>query len=278
MKRVLIFLLVIFLASAAFLIWIFQKNSGGIPILSYQQVNDIEKNPFTLTVEQFDEQMKYLADNGYNVITLDELIDALDGGKNLPPKPVVITLDGGSVDVYKNAFPILQKHNFKATLFVVTDYVGLYPNYITWNQAREMQASGIIDVESHTLSYRDLDEISSPDKLWDQIYGSKQAIEWYLKKPAKFIAYPHGKYTIDAEDMCKEVGYRAGFTTDYGLARKDPQHYVLARIPIYGGNSHTSLRFKARLEGAPLFVFLSAFKNRLISDGNEEIADLIWIP
>ena len=278
MKRTLIFLAAIFLMAAAFLVWVFQRESGGVPILNYQQVNDIDVNSFTLTVEQFDAQMKYLADNGYNVITPDELLDSWENGRALPPKPVIITLDSGSVDTYKNIFPILKKYNFKATLFLVTDYVNLYPNYMTWNQAREMQTSGLIDVESHTLSHKVLTEVYSVDKLWDQIYGSKQAIEWYLKKPAKFIAYPHGKYTVEAEEMSKEVGYRAGFTIDYGLAHKEPQHYVLDRIPVYGANSHTFFRFKARLLGAPLIAPLNRFKNKLISDGNEMIADLIWIP
>ena len=141
-----------------------------------------------------------------------------------------------------------------------------------------MQASGLADIESHTLNHKLMTEIYSRDKLWDQLYGSKQAIEWYLKKPVNFIAYPDGKYTVESEDLSKEVGYRAGFVMNYGLAHKEPQHYVLDRIPIMGANSHTLLRFKMRLNGAPLFAPLLRFKEKLISDGNPEVADLIWIP
>lgn len=279
MKRVLIILvMLVVLTTSGFLFWLFDRDADGVPILTYHHVNDIDKNSLTLTVEQFDAQMKFLKDDGYTVITPEELLNAWEGNGTLPVKPVVITFDDGHVDNYKNVFPILQKYNLKATMFVITDNVNLYPNYMTWQQAQEMQASGLVDIESHTLSNKDFTKISSRDKLWDQIYGSKQAIEWYLKKPAKFIAYPGGKYTLEAEEICKEVGYRAGFTVNYGLARKEPKNYVLDRIPIFGANSHTLLRFKMRLKGAPIVAPLSRFKESLIHDGNEEVAELIPLP
>ncbi len=277
MKRLFIFLVILLAAASGFINWLFQREKDGVPILSYHQVNDIDKNSLTLTVEQFDAQMKYLVDNGYNVITPDQLLDSWeDENVQLPENPVVITFDDGHVDIYKNVFPILQKYGIKATFFVVTDNLNLYPNYVTWEQAREMQASGLADIESHTLSHKLLTDIRSRDKIWDQLYGSKQAIEWYLKKPAKYIAYPNGQYDLDVQDITKEAGYRAGFTVDYGLAHEG--HYVLDRIPIYGANSHTLFRFQLRLTLAPIIAPLSRFKERLISDGNPEVASLIWIP
>ena len=278
MKRLFIFLVILLSAAGSFLTWLFNREKGGVPILTYHQVNDIDKNASTLTVEQFDAQMKYLSEGGYNVITPDELLNAWEGNGTLPQNPVVITFDDAHIDMYQNVFPILQKYNLRATFFLVTDFVNLYPNYLTWDQAREMQASGLADIESHTLNHKNLTEITSRDKLWDQLYGSKQAIEWYLKKPANFIAYPDGLYTVEAENLSKEVGYRAAFVMDYGLAHKEPQRYVLDRIPILGSNSHTLFRFKLRLNAAPLIAPLTRFKNRLIKDGNPEVADLIWIP
>lgn len=278
MKKLLIFLVIIFAAIGGFIFHLFQREEGGVPILLYHQVNDIDKNDLTLTVEQFDAQMKYLVDEGYDIITPNELLDAWEGKGTLPPNPAVITFDDGHIEFYKNVFPILKKYNVKATVFLVTDYLNLYPNYLTWDQAREMQASGLVDFESHTLNHKVLTKIKSRDKLWSQLYGSKQAIEWYLKKPATFIAYPLGQYDQDVEDMAKEAGYRAGFTLDYNLTHSLPQHHTLARIPIYGANEHTLLRFKLRLKGAPLFAPLQRYKNTMIKDGNEEIATLIWIP
>lgn len=278
MRRLFIFLLILVSVTGSFLTWLFLREKDGVPILSYHRINDVDQNSNTLTVEQFDAQMKYLYESGYNVITPDELLDAWEGKIEMPDNPVVITFDDAHVDVYKNVYPILQKYRIRATFFVVTDYVNLYPSYITWEQAREMQESGWVDIESHTLNHKLMTEIYSRDKLWDQLYGSKQAIEWYLKKPVNYIAYPNGKYTVEAENVSKEAGYRAGFMADYGLSHKEPQRYVLTRIPIFGANNHTLFRFKLRLKCAPLFAPMHRLKEKLISDGNPEVAELIWIP
>ena len=285
MKKILTFLLVIILAFGGFLTWLFAREQDGVPILVYHQVNNVDKNQMTVTVEDFDAQIKYLVDSGYTFITPNELIDAWESSEEsdqktaLPNKPIIVTFDDGYIDMYKNVFPILQKYNAKVTLFTITDFLNLYPNYLTWSQARELQSSGLVDVESHTLSHFSLtDKRFSSTEVRNQLYSSKQAIEWYLKKPVNFVAYPSGLYTQEVEDLTKDVGYRGAFTVDYGLSHKEPQHYVLPRIPIFGDNSYPLLRFKIRLLGAPIIAPLNRFKNQLIHDGNGMIADLIWIP
>ena len=220
-------------------------------------------------------QLKYLVDNGYHVIAPDDLLDAWASGKTLPKNPIVLTFDDGHEDIYKNVFPLLQKYNMRATVFIVTDHIGM-KDYLSWDFVRALQAGGFMDFESHTMTYKNLATLKG-DKLWNEIYGSKQAIEWALKKPANFISYPEGKYTIDAEETSKEVGFRAGFIEDYGLAENDSDNYVLTRIPVLGSNSNTLLRFKLRLKGSPIFAPLHRFKTD-IAEGNPEIADLIFIP
>ena len=145
MKKLLLFLLIIVVLIPAFIVWKLNSDPDGVPVLNYNRVNDVDVNEFTLTVEQFDAQMKYLVDEGYTVISPDELLDAWEGKGTLPKKPVIITFDDGHIDAYKNVYPILQKYNVKATFFIVTDNVNLYPDYLTWQQAREMQASGYAD-------------------------------------------------------------------------------------------------------------------------------------
>ena len=275
MKKFLAVTVVLLLAAVGFIFWLFAQANNGVPILVYHRVSDTDKNPSTLTVADFDAQLKFLADNGYHVIAPDDLLEAWASGKTLPTNPIVLTFDDGHEDIYKNVFPILQKYNMRATVFIVTDHIGM-KDYLTWDVVRALQAGGFMDFESHTMSYKDLTTLKG-DKLWNEIYGSKQAIEWALKKPAKFIAYPDGKYSVDAEDTSKEVGFRAGFIEDYGLAANDSNSYVLTRIPVLGSNSNTLLRFQLRLKGSPIFAPLHRFKMD-ISEGNPEIADLIFIP
>ena len=207
--------------------------------------------------------------------SLDDLLDAWEKGRDLPSNPIVLTFDDGHIDIYKNVFPILQKYNMRATVFLVTDHIGM-KDYLTWDLVRALQAGGFVDFESRTMSYKNLTTLKG-DKLWNEIYGSKQAIEWALKKPAKFIAYPDGKYSTAAEETSKECGFRAGFIEDYGLAANDSNAYVLTRIPVRGSNDNTLFRFKLRLKGAPLFAPIHRFKMD-IAEGNPEIADLIFIP
>ncbi len=275
MKKFLLAMLILVLAAAGFIFWLFERAADGVPILLYHRVSDTDTNPTTLKVADFEAQLKYLVDNGYHVIAPDDLLDAWANGKTLPKNPIVLTFDDGHEDIYKNVFPLLQKYNMRATVFIVTDHIGM-KDYLTWDFVRALQAGGFMDFESHTMTYKNLATLKG-DKLWNEIYGSKQAIEWALKKPAKFIAYPEGKYTIDAEETSKEVGFRAGFIEDYGLAENDSDNYVLTRIPVLGSNSQTLLRFKLRLKGSPIFAPLHRFKTD-IAEGNPEIADLIFIP
>ena len=275
MKKILIVMVVLLIAAAAFIFWLFERSADGVPILVYHRVSDTDTNPTTLKVADFDAQLKYLADNGYHVIAPDDLLDAWESGKTLPSDPIVLTFDDGHEDIYKNVFPLLQKYNMRATVFIVTDHIGM-KDYLNWDLVRALQAGGFMDFESHTMSYKNLTTLRG-DKLWNEIYGSKQAIEWALKKPAKFISYPEGKYTVDAEETSKECKFRAGFIEDYGLAMNDSNRYVLTRIPVLGSNSYTLLRFQLRLKGSPIFAPLHRFKMD-IAEGNPEIADLIFIP
>ena len=275
MKKFLIAVIVLLLAAGGFIFWLFARAADGVPILVYHRVSDTDKSPSTLTVADFDAQLKFLVYNGYHVIAPDDLLDAWASGKTLPTNPIVLTFDDGHEDIYKNVFPILQKYNMRATVFIVTDHIGM-KDYLTWDLIRALQAGGFMDFESHTMSYKILTTLKG-DKLWNEIYGSKQAIEWALKKPAKFIAYPDGKYSVDAEDTSKECGFRAAFIEDYGLATNDSNNYVLTRIPVLGSNSHTLLRFQLRLRGSPIFAPLHRFKTD-IAEGNPEFADLIFIP
>ena len=275
MKKFLILMVVLLFSAAGFIFWLFARASDAVPILVYHRVSDTDKNPSTLTVADFEEQLKFLVENGYHVIMPDDLLDAWENGKILPSKPILLTFDDGHEDIYKNVFPLLQKYNMRATIFIVTDHIGM-KDYLSWDFVRALQAGGFMDFESHTMSYKILTTLKG-DKLWNEIYGSKQAIEWALKKNAKFIAYPEGKYTVDAENTSKEVGFRAAFIEDYGLATNDSNSYVLTRIPVLGSNSHTLLRFQLRLRGSPIFAPLYRFKMD-ITEANPEIADLIFIP
>ena len=268
---------VFFIAVIGVVVSLFQSAKGGIPVLNYHQINDTEKNALTVNTEQFEAQMKYLSENGYTAITPADMLDAWENGTKLPEKPVVITFDDGYLDNYNHAFPVLEKYQLKATIFLISDYVNTYPNYLTWSDVQDMQQSGLIDFESHTLSHEELTKAPDLDEAKHQLTGSKQAIEWNLGKQVNFIAYPCGEYNDDIEQATKDAGYRAAFTVNYGLAEPGEDPFILDRVPIFGSNSHTLARFKLRLTLAPLFAPLNKVKMELRED-HPTLASFILVP
>lgn len=275
--------LLIFLSTLALLIvlsaaWLFYAARRSVPVVNYHQINDTEQNSLTIDTYQFEAQIKYLVESGYTPMTIAEMIDAWDGKRTMPKKPVVVTFDDGYVDNLRHAFPILEKYNVKATIFVITDYIGLYPNYLTWEDAKKLQDSGLIDIESHTLSHQDLTRTGSDGETRWQLTGSKQAIEWRLNAPVRFLAYPCGRYDERTMRLAKESGYAAAFGVHYGLSSPDSPRLALSRIPVFGSNTHTLLRFKLRLELAPLIEPLNDLKLALAGNNFNFVAGLIVIP
>ena len=277
-KRLIIAAVSLLLLFIAFGAYQMHKHASGVPGLNYHQINDHDENALTIHTDQFEAETKYLADNGYHTITPAELIAAWDEGTELPEKPVIITFDDGYVDNYRNAYPILQKYGLKGTIFIVSDYIGTYPNYLTWAMAEEMQSSGLIDIESHTLSHAQLDQLNSQEELDHQLRDSKQAIDWHLKKDVRFIAYPCGAFNDAIEGSTLSAGYKGAFTVHYGLAEPHENRLQLDRVPIFGSNSHTLLRFKLRLLYAPILAPLDELQRDLKNDGHDFLARLLIVP
>ena len=123
----------------SFLITLMFKCSIGVPVLNYHQVNSEENDMLSVPVEEFEAQMAYLEESGYTTITPDQLRDFLTDGTPLPEKPVLITFDDGYKDNYTNAFPILKKHHMTATIFLVTDYIGRFEQWMRLTVSWQIQ-------------------------------------------------------------------------------------------------------------------------------------------
>ena len=142
-KRILLFLLIIFLAVLGLCAYRMHSATRAVPVLNYHQINDRDENSLTVHTDEFDEQMKYLSDNGYHTITPEEMMDAWENGTPLPEKPVILTFDDGYVDNYKNAYPgeeafgIFTQHEGRFTVFV-----GGFPIFVDGQCVGSVAASG----------------------------------------------------------------------------------------------------------------------------------------
>ena len=215
-------------------VFVRMASAPGVPVLNYHQVEDKDGNPLTLWTDQFEAQMAYLAAEGYTTITIDEMMDAYEHGTPLPEKPVIITFDDGYADNYENAYPILKKYGFKATIFLIYDFTNTYPNYLTWDQIAEMKESGLIRFESHTMTHANLAELTAIDDLRHEIADSHDLLSEKLGYDMHYIAYPGGRVNAEIEEITRAAGYRGGFTVHYGLSTPSEGVYQMDRIPIFG--------------------------------------------
>ena len=229
----------------------------GIPVLNYHIVSRQKINALAITPQEFEEQMAYLYTQGYVTITPDQLLDYLQYDKSLPPKPVLITFDDGYSDTYREAYPILRKYNFVATVFLITDYIGNNSRYLTWDQVETMHANGF-SFGSHTLNHIPLSDVTNEYAVY-QLSKSREAIEWHLKSPVKYFAYPGGFYNQTTAQLLQQTGYRAAFTVNFGTANKSNTVYALNRIPIFQ-SADTFRSFWLRLRFTQWYIDVTTLK------------------
>ena len=239
-KRYLIIILVLGLIIVTVLA-IFLKNQKNknanvkIPILLYhdfvETVPDSDPDNFSYinTPQSYEENIKTLLENGYKFISFQELYDANNGKIELPEKPILVTLDDGYYSNYEYIFPILKKYNVKASIFIVTDKIGKEidgKKYLNWEQCREMQDSGLVEIFSHSKKHVFYDKLPVR-MIRDDVIESYKIIEENLgSKKLKVFAYPYGAYTkgtvwslklngIDMQVYDIGMNYSNDFDNDY---------------------------------------------------------------
>ena len=234
------------------------ENGTKVLILNYHKIDNTFIS-LAVRPDDFDTQMKYLSENGYHTISPDELYNSLAGTGELPDNPVMITFDDGYEDNYVNAYPILKKYGFKATIFVVTSFLDKNKKgYMSWDQAREMDANGI-SIQSHTVDHKSMTDLTD-DQLRMELVDSKKKAEKELGHPVNYMAYPTGTYNLHIAQMVKEAGYKAAFTIKYGNVDKASNIYALERVPIFH-TEQTNKDFMERIRYTPIFERLGWIKS-----------------
>lgn len=110
----------------------------GIPVLMYHMIGDVPDNDAVLLESHFREQMKFLKDNDFHPITMDQLYDYMVHDKPVPVRPVVLTFDDGYPDTYSIVMPVLKEYGFAGTVFVPT-YDTDQATRLNWQQVKEMK-------------------------------------------------------------------------------------------------------------------------------------------
>ena len=243
-----------------------EVNKGGltvdgyqvVPILCYHRFAEKCKSSLCIPTHIFDQQMKYLKDNHYRVITLSDLLDFLKYRHSLPKRSVVITIDDGYGSAYNIAYPILKKYGFLATLLIYTDYVGVSRSAITWDQLREMKADAF-EVGSQTISHADLTKRSEGEdnkayiaRVKRELLVSKQIIDKRLNQDTIYLAFPYGHYNQRILNICDQVGYEMAFSVKRGGNPFFSDPLTLKRDPIVKKDMETFITRLTSFEKFPL--------------------------
>lgn len=208
LKKFLIVVIIITIVAISLFVFYRNKNNERkdvkVSILLYHNFvntvpdNDSDNFNYINTSQSFEENIKVLLENGYTIISMQELYDAYNLKIELPSKPILITFDDGYYSNYEYIYPILKKYNVKASIFIVTDKVGKEIDgikYLGWNECLEMQNSGLVEIFSHSKRHLFYDKFSTR-VIHDDVIESYKVIENNLgKKKIKVFAYPYGAYT-----------------------------------------------------------------------------------
>ena len=208
---------------------------------------------------RFHRQMEWLHFFKYNVISLADALDGLFHGKLIPPRPVVLTFDDGCENFREHAWPVLKKHNFPATMFLIADMLGGKTSWMDGEACetplmstatvRELLREGCA-FGSHTLRHVHLAQYA-PDAAREEIYASKARLEDELCVPIHDFCYPYGSYNVQVRDLVAEAGYRSGLTCNRAAANYAPNPFELPRKAISYGDTLPGLLWKINGKNSP---------------------------
>lgn len=199
-----------------------------VPVLMYHAIAPGPNNLY-VPPDEFAAHLEYLEREGYTAVTLRRMYEHFTAGAPLPPRPVVLTFDDGYADFYTTAYPLLKKHHFPATLFVITGSVGR-PGYVTWDQVREM-ARGGIEMGAHSVNHPNLTFLDAI-RLQAELAGSRRALAQAAGQPVHFFAYPSGRQNERVVAAARAAGYLGAVTTAYGPATPAQEPLLWRRVRI----------------------------------------------
>jgi peptidoglycan/xylan/chitin deacetylase (PgdA/CDA1 family) len=198
------------------------KGYQTVPILCYHRFAPSCDSPLCMPADIFEQQLRYLKENGYRVIGPEALSAFLDYRQPIPKNAVMISVDDGYRSVYDVAYPILKKYGFTATLFIYLDYVGVSSKAITWEQLRELKREGFY-IGSHSVAHSDLskkkkneDDAAYISRLKQEIFRSKQVIDEKLGQDTLIYSYPFGRRNETVVSLARQAGYKIAVTVDRG--------------------------------------------------------------
>lgn len=190
---------------------------------------------FDTTVKELEAQFASIKQHHLTPVTMDRLADHLERGSPIPPGAVVLTFDDNNLGLYQHVFPLLKRYRWPAAFFVHTDYVGKRTgkDHCTWEQLREMEKSGLVQVCPHTASHpADLRTVSVK-QMERELVQARARTEKELGGKRVYFAYPEGHYDERVARAVLKAGYRLAITEDWGSAESSRNLMMVHRYSMH---------------------------------------------
>lgn len=239
-------------------------------VFVYHRFGDARYPSTNISVEQFEEHLRYLRDNNYNVIPLSEIAATLRRGEELPPRCVGLSADDAYSSVLEGAVPLLDKYQMPMTIFVNTDGVG-GGSYMNWEELRSLDDKANLEIGNHSALhpyYVSLpQQHGSPE--WDRqvredISTAQKAFATHLGYSPELFAYPYGEFSPELMQIVADMGFVAAFGQQSGPIGADSPMFALARYPM-GGNYVSMQRLRSNLDMHPLDIEIVQPQTPLLS-------------
>jgi glycosyltransferase involved in cell wall biosynthesis len=237
-----------------------QRTVRGVPILMYHAFGEPDEraSQFVLPIRQFARQMAWLKRLNYEVIRLEEYLQYRRQHQLPPPRSVILTIDDGYAELGTHVYPILRRHGFPATVFLVSDKIGGRNDWtedktlfgrplLSWAEIKEIDDQ-TIRFGAHTKTHPILTDISV-EQARAEIADSKDDLECALQTPVTTFAYPYGKFDNTIQALVEEAGYLGGCGVESGVNSWSIPLTALRRLEVEGTWSLLRFLLTIRLGG-----------------------------
>lgn len=258
------------------------RNPNDFTIFSYHEIAEKSEtldSTYAVSAASFEAQMKWLIDNGYHFIGIDDILNYRQHNQPLPGKAVLITFDDGYQSVYANAFPIIKKYQIPTVIALVgswlqaadkVDFGGYLIDrnkFLSQKEIKEMVASGLVEIGSHSnLLHRGIlgnpqgnmqpaaitrqwlsdkgkyeYDKSYQQRIYQDLKTNNDFLKQYTGQKPRTMVWPYGEYNMEVRKIAESLGMPVGLTLDDGSNTRITPLWGLRRILVDQKMSHTDM-------------------------------------
>ena len=213
-------------------------NEKSIIVLMYHRFED-ERFPSTsISSKNFQNQIKYLKENNFNILPISDLVLFFDKKYDIPEKSVFLTIDDGYKSFYEHAYPVLRKNKLPFSLFLSTKFVSneKSSDFMNWEMIQELSKNKG-EILNHTHSHPKLLELQI-NEVEKEFGLAEKEITSKIGRLQKVVSYPYGESSPEIQELVNKMGYNIGFSQHSSPVHINENKLALPRFSIndeFGG-------------------------------------------